>query len=68
MMEISGKDARNEGFRLCGMPGVRGRYGSKSTQNILAECGFIMRNGVGYTIKSKSIGAGIYEVWAEEKK
>jgi len=62
MMEISEKNARDEGFNLCGMPGVRRRYGRKSTQNILAECGFIMRNGVGYAIKSKSIGAGIYEV------
>jgi len=68
MKIVSENDARDEGFNLCGMPGVKRRYCSKSTRNILAECGFIMRNGVGYTIKSKSIGAGIHEVWAEEKK
>ena len=68
MRIISENDARDEGFNLCGMPGARRRYDRKSTRNILAEGGFIMRNGVGYTIKSKSIGAGIYEVWAEEYK
>jgi len=68
MRNISEKDARSEGFYLCGHPEMRLRYDHKSTRNILAEGLIIMRDGVGYTIKAKYIGAGIYEVWAEKRK
>ena len=66
MKEISKANAFNECFSLAGFPNNRYRYSRKTTQNLMAEGSLIIRNGVGYTIRCKSIGAGIYEVWAED--
>ena len=67
MREIDVKDGYSEGFNLAGTPNYKRRYSTKSAKAIVLEGATILRNGSVYTIKSKNVGAGIHEVWAEEK-
>lgn len=67
MREIGPKDADYECLFLAKHPKSRYRYNRKSTYNMMAVGKIVIYNGLGYTIRCKSIGAGVYEVWAEER-
>jgi len=67
MREIAPKDADYENTFLAKWSPNRYRYNKKSTYNLMAVGDSILLRGDIYAIKCKSIGAGIYEVWAEKR-
>ena len=61
-------DSRLTTLVKCTTSGSGIRYETAVAKALLLNGGFVARDGRNYTIKAKNLGAGVYEVWAEEIK